>query len=231
MKKYLLLAVFTVFCLSLNASAMDVPDGFVPLFNGKDLSGWVGLGHFNPYQLEKMTKEKQDELFKNNQKNFEKHWRVEDNALINDGNGPYATTEKSYKNFELRLEYKTVAKADSGIYLRMCPQFQIWDTTKEGGKWNLGADKGSGALWNNKDHERFPLVYADKPFGEWNSVRIILKGNVVNAWLNDKQTIKDVVMDNFWDQSKDIPSEGRIQLQTHGGEIQWRNIFIKELDD
>ena len=43
------------------------------------------------------------------------------------------------------------AKADSGIYLRTTPQVQIWDFTQEGGKWDLGADKGSGGLWNNSE--------------------------------------------------------------------------------
>jgi hypothetical protein len=50
---------------------------------------------------------------------------------------------------------------------------QIWDTTEAGGKWNLGADKGSGGLWNNEKHERFPPVLADKPFGEWNRSRSV----------------------------------------------------------
>mgnify|MGYP006192395349 CR=1 FL=1 len=57
--------------------------------------------------------------------------------------------------------------ADSGIYLRGTPQVQIWDFTKEGGKWNLGADKGSGGLWNNSPGTagKDPAVLADKPFG------------------------------------------------------------------
>ena len=56
---------------------------------------------------------------------------------------------EDYGDIELRLEYRTVAKADSGIYLRGTPQVQIWDTTEAGGKWKQGADKGSGGLWNN----------------------------------------------------------------------------------
>ena len=69
-------------------------------------------------------------------------------------------------------------KADSGIYLRGTPQVQIWDYTKEGGKWDLGADKGSGGLWNNTPGApgKDPLVLADKPFGEWNTFRIIQVG-------------------------------------------------------
>src|SRR5439155_23668400 len=101
---------------------------------------------------------------------FKKHWRVEHGELVNDSKGPYATTDQEYGNIELLIEYKTVARADSGIYLRATPQVQIWDYTKEGGKWARGADKGSGVLFNNSAGApgRDPLVLADKPFGEWN---------------------------------------------------------------
>ena len=72
------------------------------------------------------------------------------------------------------MEYKTVPKADSGIYLRGTPQVQIWDYTKEGAS-SHGADKGSGGLWNNSPGApgKDPLVLADKPFGEWNTFRIV----------------------------------------------------------
>ena len=98
---------------------------------------------------------------------------------MNDGNGPYATTEREYGDIELLVEYRTVAKADSGIYLRGNPQVQIWDYTKEGGKWDRGADKGSGGLWNNSAGApgKDPLVLADKPFGEWNAFRILQVGD------------------------------------------------------
>src|SRR5690606_15325261 len=80
---------------------------------------------------------------------FLKHWHIENRELVNDGKGPYATTDEEFGDIELLLEYKTVALADSGIYLRGNPQVQIWDYTEAGGKWNIGADKGSGGLWNN----------------------------------------------------------------------------------
>ena len=77
-----------------------------------------------------------------------KHWRVENGELVNDGFGTYLTTEKEYGDIELMIDYKTVPKADSGIYLRGTPQVQIWDYTEEA-KFGIGADKGSGGLWNN----------------------------------------------------------------------------------
>ena len=97
---------------------------------------------------------------------------VDNGELVNDGKGAYLTTDKDYGDIELLIDYKTVPKADSGIYLRATPQVQIWDSTKEGGKWELGADKGSGGLWNNSPGTpgKDPLVLADKPFGQWNTL-------------------------------------------------------------
>jgi len=166
-----------------------------------------------------------------------KHWTVEDGVLVNDGKGLYLSTEKNYGDFELLVDYKTVAKADSGIYLRGVPQVQIWDTTKEGGKWNLGADKGSGGLWNNPKGGagKDPKVLADKPLGQWNSFRIIMVGNIVTITLNDKLVVDKAPLNNYWDRKtpiekrKPLIKEGPIQLQTHGGEIRWRNIYLKEL--
>ena len=162
---------------------------------------------------------------------FKTHWRVENGELINDGNGPYATTDKEYGDIELLIEYKTVPLADSGIYLRANPQVQIWDYTKEGGKWNIGADKGSGGLWNNSPGApgKDPLVLADKPFGQWNSFRIIQVGDKTTVFLNGKLVVDHAALENFWDRSKPLWQKGPIQLQTHGGEIRWRNIFVREI--
>jgi hypothetical protein len=161
------------------------------------------------------------------------HWRVEDGELVNDGKGTYATTEKDYGDFELLLEYKTVPRADSGIYLRGCPQVQIWDYT-ETNKFALGADKGSGGLWNNSPGApgKDPLGLADKPFGEWNSIRVLMVGARVSVWLNGKLTVDHALMENYYDRTNrlaPVPAKGPIQLQTHGGEIRWRNIFLREI--
>ena len=117
---------------------------------------------------------------------------MENEELINDGNGLYLTTIENFADFELHLEYKTVAKADSGIYLRGYPQVQIWDTTEAGGKWKYGAQKGSGGLWNNRPGKGWaPLTHADKPFGEWNHFRIIMKGIKVSVWLNQTLVVDE----------------------------------------
>jgi hypothetical protein len=204
---------------------------FTPLFNGKDLAGWWGLETENPAKWMAL---KPEELKAKKEKSLEdirQHWRVEGNELVNDGKGLFLTTEKDYGDFELRLEYKTVAQADSGVYLRAIPQVQIWDYTKEGGKWKIGADKGSGGLWNNPPGApgKDPLVLADKPFGEWNRLRIVMTGEIVTVYLNDKLVVDHARLHNYFNKGGPLPEKGPIQLQTHGGEIRWRNVEIREI--
>ena len=209
------------------------PLGFTALFNGKDLSGWFGHGTKDPRTLWAMSK---DELAAHQEKTLEdirQHWSVRDGILVNDGGGQYLTTLKNYHDFELLIEYKTVALADSGIYLRGVPQVQIWDPTEEA-KWNIGADKGSGGLWNNRPGTpgKDPLHKMDKAFGEWNAFRIVMIGENVSVWFNGTKVVDNARMDNFFEKDKSIPifAKGPIQLQTHGGEICWRNVFIREID-
>jgi len=110
------------------------------------------------------------------------------------------------------------------------PQVQIWDSTEDDPQ-GLGKAKGSGGLWNNSKGAagKDPLVLADKPFGEWNSFRIVMQGDVVSVWLNGKPVVEKAKLENYYDRSVPVPEKGPIQLQTHGGEIRWRNIFIREL--
>ncbi|MCA9069558.1 MAG: DUF1080 domain-containing protein [Planctomycetaceae bacterium] len=215
---------------NVKADGPRVPKGFHALFNGKDLSGWYGL---NPHSVAKLKGEKKDDTLEKMREDFSNHWYVENGELVNKGTGPYATTEQEFGNIELLIEYKTVAKADSGIYLRGTPQVQIWDTTKEGGKWDRNADKGSGGLFNNSKGKpgQLPLVHADRPFGEWNKFRIKQVKDKTWVWLNDKLVVDGAVMENYWDRSKPLDDKGPIMLQTHGGEIRWRNIFVREIDE
>lgn len=127
------------------------------------------------------------------------HWIVENGELANDGKGACATTDKEYGDIELLIDYKTVAKADSGVYLRGTPRVQIWDTTKEDGKWNLVAEKGSGGLWNNSPgiSGKAPLVLADKSLGEWNHLRIIQVGARTTVYLNEKLMVDNATMENY----------------------------------
>lgn len=226
----ILLSSIVVFFNNVSIAQNIPPEGFKALFNGKDLKGWFGHGTKDPRTLWKMSPEELKKHQEETLKDINAHWSVKDGELINDGKGLYLTTKKDYKDFELLLEYKTVPKADSGIYLRGVPQVQIWDPTEEA-KWKIGADKGSGGLWNNSKGApgKDPLKRMDKPFGEWNKFHIIMIGERVTVYLNNEKVVDNVVMENFFDRKIPIFEKGPIQLQTHGGEIRWKNIFIREI--
>lgn len=210
--------------------APQPPEGFRALFNGRDLTGWHG---FNPHAVGSRTGPEREELLKRQRSEFTQHWRVENGELVNTGTGPYATTDEEFGDLELRLEYKTVAGADSGIYLRGTPQIQIWDIhqPRRGNNPNRTPDKGSGGLFNNTPGSpgRDPLVVADRPFGEWNMFRIQQRGAKTWVWLNDQLVVEGAIMENYWDRKQPLPPRGPILLQTHGGEIRWRNIFVRSL--
>lgn len=207
--------------------AADAPAGFTSLFNGKDLAGWHG---YNPHSVTKLTGEKKEAMLKKMRDDFAQHWSVKDGEIYNPGTGPYATTDKEYGDFELTLEYNMAPKGDSGVYLRGAPQVQIWDPTDEKA-FKHGAQLGSGALWNNSPGKpgKDPLVLADKPAGEWNTLRVVMVGARVSVWLNGKQTVDHATMENYYDRKAALAAKGPICLQTHGAPIRWRNVAIREI--
>jgi hypothetical protein len=211
----------------------DPPKGFVALFNGKDFTNWHGMTQFDPRKLAAMSEEERSRKLAKDTQDAKEHWSVADGELVNDGKGAYLTTDQEFGDIELLIDYKTVPKGDSGIYLRGTPQVQIWDSTETGPSRSRGADKGSGGLFNNRldSPGRDPLVLADKPFGEWNHLRIIQVGARTTVYLNDKLVVDHAIMENFWDKERKEPlyARGQIQLQTHGAEIRWRNLFVREI--
>lgn len=237
MKRFLLPALLSLIALRpvglpaiANAADPTPPAGFRAIFNGQDLAGWHGL---NPHGTEKLTGADLEANLAQQRADFPKHWTVENGELVNNGHGPYATTDEEFGDIEFLIEYKTVPDADSGIYLRGTPQVQIWD-------WHQVFDPkaphrkpflGSGGLFNNTPGVtgRHPLVLADRPFGEWNQFRIRQIGDRTWVWLNDKLVVDGAVMENFYDRSRPLAAVGPIMLQTHGGEIRWRNLFVRSI--
>jgi hypothetical protein len=237
-----------VTCLA--AGDRDVPEGFTPLFNGKDLSGWK----LPPGE--------------------EVHWKVHDGILDHDGlaesdqgeRSPW--TEKSYKDFVLRVDWRLknepgyrwkvpillpdgstkkddegkdvkveIDDVDSGIYLRGSPKSQvnIW-------MWPVG----SGEVWGYRTDKNLspevragvtPKKHADRPRGEWNTFEITMRGDRLTVKLNGEEVISNA-------QLPGVDREGPIGLQHHGirfdkktGQwkgppslIEFRNIYIKELN-
>lgn len=174
------------------------------LFNGKDLTGW------NIYGTEK--------------------WYVQDGLLISES-GPdkgygYLGTEESFDDFEITLEFKQEANGNSGVFIR-----STVDGTKVSG-WQVevappGNDTGGiyesyGRGWLIK-----PDPEKDKAlkFGEWNKMKIVVKGDRVTSYLNGKMMVD-------YEDAKIGEGKGGVLLQIHDGggiKVYWRNIVLKKL--
>lgn len=204
-------------------------EGFVSLFNGKDLTGWKGLVQ-NPIARAKM---KPAQLAKEQAKadeNMRRDWKVEDGLLVFEGSGyDNLCTEKQYGDFEMYVDWMldpAGPEADAGIYLRGTPQVQIWDTSRV----NVGAQVGSGGLYNNQVNESKPSKVADNKLGEWNSFYIKMVGDRVTVVLNGEKVVDDVILENYWDRKLPIFPIEQIELQAHGSKVYYRNIYVKELE-
>ncbi len=177
--------------------AVDLPaDGFASLIAKGDLTGWQEAA-----------------------KSAE-HWKVANGELINDGKGADLVTTKTYRNFELRLEWKIPARGDSGVYLPGGQQVQIW-----------AKDSGSGGFVFNHKYTVSPAVVADKPLGEWNAFQIKLFDGKVTVTLNGKVVMQDVPVEKGFEPPMRGSVEGPLRLQKspHNVMTTFRNVFIREL--
>jgi hypothetical protein len=188
--------VIPIFLLAACAFGADLPEGFTPLIAAHDLTGWQDAA------------------------TAAEHWKVENGELINDGQGSDLVTAKSYRNFEIRLEWKIPVRGDSGVYLPGGQQVQIW-----------AKDSGSGGFVYNHKYTVSPTAVADKPLGEWNSFVIKLVDSKVTVTLNGKVVMQDVPVEKGFDPPLLGPVEGPLRLQKspHNVISTFRNIFIREL--
>ncbi len=174
-------------------------EGFVSLFNGKDLSGWT---------IENKGK-----------------FSVKNGVIFLDRGAGWLRSEKTYQDFELRLDFRFVSKgADSGIFLR---------ASQEGSNW-----PAKNYQVQTMDNESIAAVYATglnkvklkrdaalmrrvrKTGGEWQSYIITLKGDHAEIKLNDALiTIADGL----------TVQPGHIGLQGEGGQLEFKNVRIREL--
>jgi hypothetical protein len=179
-------------------------DGFVPLFNGKDLTGW--------------------KLRNPNGKNF---WVVEDGILKNKvppgEHGTDLISEKKFKNFIVKYEYMVPDGSNSGFYLRGRYEIQILGDYKSG-KTSKGSN---GAIYAFKA----PDVFASKPGNEWQTVEATLIGNKVTVILNGKKIHDNVEIPGptGGELDRNVNEPGPIMLQGDHGVVAFRNIKIKEL--
>lgn len=211
--------------VSLAAEDNVPPEGFIALFNGKNMNGWEGLVG-DPVSRAKMSEKKLEREIARETGRQLKHWTVQDGMIVYDGMGTSLTTDRDFANFELLIDWKIEKDGDSGIYLRGSPQVQIWDPSLE-----IAAGVGSGGLYNNQKNPSKPLKNADKPVGEWNTFRIKMIGDKVTVHLNGELVVDNVTMENYWERDKPIYPEGRIELQHHSHPIWFKNIFIREIKE
>ena len=203
---------------------MPYDHGFVSLFNGTDLTGWKALVG-NPLTRAKMSDTTLANAQKAENNKTKGDWIAKDGLLIFTGHGQNLATDKKYRDIEMYVDWKITEKGDAGIYLRGSPQVQIWDTSRR----EVGAQVGSGGLYNNQKNESKPLVVADNKIGEWNRFHIIMKGEKVTVWLNGILVTNNITLENYWDRTLPIFPEEQIELQAHGTYVAYRNIYLREL--
>lgn len=224
-----------------------IKEGFVSLFNGKDLTGWkIPEGDNGHWQVVDSVIDYDAQSEASGDKNLWTEEEFRDFTLKIDwrfkqttGLYPMPTIlpDGSYKTDDNGEVIKTLRpNADSGIYLRGTSKTQVnlWC-------WPVG----SGELWGYRNDQSMPPevraaavpeVCADKPVGEWNAMEITLKGDRVTIVLNGQTVIDKAQMPG-------VPEQGAIGLQHHGGLnketgkmspasslVQFRNIYIKQLD-
>ena len=207
-------------------AAMPQGEGFVPLFNGKDLAGWKGLVE-NPIVRAKMSPQdlaaKQAEADAKTRTN----WSVRDGTIVFNGKGDNLCTVRDYGDFEMLVDWRITKGGDSGIYLRGTPQVQIWDPART----DVGAEVGSGGLYNNQKNPSKPLVRADNAVGGWNTLRITMIGDKVTVFLNGTKVVDNVTLENYWDRTQPIFARGPIELQAHGTDLAFRDLYVREIGD
>jgi Domain of Unknown Function (DUF1080) len=206
------------------------PESFSALFDGHDLAGWKGLlasPYDNPIKRAALSPEDRATRQKQADDNMRAHWKAENGEIVFDGKGRSLCTAKDYGDFEMLVDWKIPAHGDSGIYLRGSPQVQIWDPFTE--RTGAGSEVGSGGLYNNQKNPSKPLKIADKPIGEWNRFRILMVGEKVHVFLNGELVVNNVTLENYWDRKQPIFPTGQIELQNHGGDLWFKNIYIREI--
>ena len=226
MKPLIYLSLLLSFVTNINANAQISKDQWQSLFDGKTLNGW------------KMAQ---------NDSAPGMAWSAENGVISFDpakGHGSDIITTRSFKDFDLSVDFKISKGGNSGIKCFLLPntnlgcEFQIIDDSKHpDAKLGVNGNRQTGALY-----DLIP-ANANKPFkgaGEWNTARIVSKGNHVEHWLNGTKIVE---YERGSDQFKQAISKSKfksikgfsevasspILLQAHGDKVWYRNIKIKEL--
>jgi hypothetical protein len=209
MRRFALICVLVTVAAAARAAG-DTPEGFTPLFNGKDLSGWKATGKMDV-------------------------WGADNGILyVAGGGGGWLMTEKEYGDFELRLEYKMPKMGNSGVGLRSPLQgdpayvgmeIQLLDDANWKG---LQTWQHTGSIYNVVPAK----TINSKPFGEWNTMRIVAKGPKITVEQNGEVLVDANLDDYKKEHAKRHPGilrdKGHIGLQSYNYRVEFRNIVIKE---
>lgn len=166
-----------VAAMAMGASASAQPaagqDGWVSLFDGKSLAGWRSFKTEAPPA----------------------GWDVKDGVLARTGKGGDIMTVGQYGSFDLELDYKIAVGGNSGIMYRVVtegqapywsgPEYQILDNERHPDAKN-GPDRLAGSNYDLIA----PSAAVSKPAGEWNTAKIVVKGNHVEHWLNGTKVVE-----------------------------------------
>jgi len=201
------------------------------LFDGQSTEHWRGYG-MNEFPRE--------------------GWVVEDDALFfrapeSGSSGLDIITRETFSDFELTLEWMISESGNSGIFYHVLeqdraiywsgPEFQILDNENH-------PDADQGVNGNRKSASLYDLIPAQpqntNPFGEWNSIRIISNGPIIQHWQNGEKVVEYERWNQEWfdmlheSKFKCYPEfgairSGHIGLQDHGDEVKFRNIKIRRL--
>ena len=212
------LAALLVFSTSLVADDKSEKDGWVSLFDGKTLDGWVQLNGTAKYKVVDGTIQ----------------------GTTNEGSpNSFLCSAKLYGDFELEFEVKVHDNLNSGVQIRSKqkekdgrvygPQVEIEASGENGAEAGYVYGEATGLGWLVPESDLKPHKHFKD--GEWNKYRVVAKGNRIQTWINGHQ-IYDLVHDEIY---KTHP-EGFIGLQVHSipksagpYDVAWKNIRIKEL--
>jgi len=185
-------------------------EGFVPMFNGKDLSGWKTEGNWVV---------EEDGMVALKPRPGEKGWQRYKS---------YIWAEKQYGDFVIDLEYKYEETGNSGLFFRVG---NLEDPVKSGMEVQILDTYGNAKAITPHDSGGVistigPTKNATKPAGEWNRLTVTAKGNQLTVVLNGEQVVD---VDLSTTTAKDKPVKGYLGFQDEAKMLWYRNVRIKEL--
>lgn len=195
--------------------------GFKPLFDGRTLEGWTTLPRNEPTGA----------------------WKVAESVLHVEGRPGNLSTDRDYGDFELRLEWKVGPLGNSGVFyrapdggsaFRAAIEYQLADNARQASQDH--PDRQAGAAYGLYP----PTQACDRPTGEWNALRIVVRGAEASHWLNGCKVAEFRIGSDEFNRraAAKFPKEtrfagartGRIVLQDHGSAVWFRNIRIREIE-